>query len=93
MEIPINNALDKKEELIKKIVTHLHSNDSYISYRASNGVALSLAHEVCRAFVDKGYHAKINYFCDGRASYQMFTISKHYCDGSNGRMIYSEIIG
>lgn len=93
MEIPINNALDKKEELIKKIVTHLRSNDSYISYRASNGVALSLAQEVCRAFVNKGYHAKINYFCDGRASYQMFTISKHYCDGSNGRMIYSEIIG
>ena len=93
MEIPINNTLDKKEELIKKIVTHLHSNDSYISYRASNGVALSLAQEVCREFVNKGYHAKINYFCDGRASYQMFTISKHYCDGSNGRMIYSEIIG
>ena len=93
MEIPINNALDNKEELIKKIVTHLQSNDSYTSYRASNGVALSLAQEVCRAFVDKGYHAKINYFCDGRASYQMFTISKHYCDGSNGRMIYSEIIG
>ena len=30
MEIPINNAVDKKEELIKKIVTHLQSNDSYI---------------------------------------------------------------
>lgn len=93
MEIPMNNVVDKKEELIKKIVEYLRSNDSYISYRASNGVALSLAQEVCIAFVNKGYHAKVNYFCDGRASYQMFMISKHYCDGSNGRMIYSDIIG
>lgn len=93
MEIPMNNVVDKKEELIKKIVEHLQSNDKYISYRASNGVALSLAQEVCIAFVNKGYHAKVNYFCDGRASYQMFMISKHYCDGSNGRMIYSDIIG
>lgn len=93
MEIPMNNAVDKKEELISTIVKHLQTNDTYTSYHSGNGVALSLAQEVCRAFVNKGYHAKINYFCDGRASYQMFRISKHYCDGSNGCMIYSDIIG
>lgn len=90
--IPVNNnKSSQKDNLIERIVKHLENNTTFSSYHASDYIPRQLADEVCREFVDNGYYAKMVFFCDGRASYQSFHISKNYLAETRARMVYSEM--
>lgn len=92
VNIPTNNSVNtEKDALISRIVNCLNVNDTFCSYKYTDGYPLSLVKEVCSEFANKGYHGKIVYFCDGRSAYQRFEISKNYLQESQARMVYSEM--
>lgn len=94
MEIPQNTQVDdRKEKLIADVVKAFEKNDVFQLPRYTSGIPLSIARDVAREFVSKGYHAKITHFCDHRAEYQYLTIAKHALNETNLRMVYSEMIG
>ena len=94
MEIPQNNQVDnRKDELIAKVVKTFEKDNCFCIAHATSGIPLSIAREVAKEFVNKGYHAKITHFCDGRASYQYLVIAKYVLDESRALMVYSEMIG
>lgn len=94
MEIPQNTQVDdRKEKLIADVIKTFEKSDLFQHPRYSSGVPLSIARDVAREFVNKGYHAKITHFCDHRAEYQYLTIAKYTLNETNARMVYSEMIG
>lgn len=94
MEIPQNTQTDnRKEKLIENVIKTFEKDVLFSLGHASSGIPLSIAKEVAKEFVNKGYHAKITYFRDGRASYQFLYIAKYVLDETSALMVYSEIIG
>ena len=94
MEIPQNTQTDnRKDELIKEVLKTFETDNYFSLGHATSGMPLSIAREVGKEFVKKGYHAKITHFCDGRASYQFLVIAKYELDETCARMVYSEMLG
>lgn len=94
MKIPQNTQTDKrKEELIENVIKTFETDFLFSLGHASSGIPLSIAKDVAKEFVNKGYHAKITYFRDGRAPYQFLFISKYVLEETTALMVYSEMIG
>lgn len=94
MEIPQNTQIDnRKDELIKKVLKTFETDSCFSLGHATSGMPLSIAREVGKEFVKKGYHAKITHFCDNRAEYQFLTIAKYVLNETCARMVYSEMLG
>ena len=94
MEIPQNTQIDdRKEKLIADVVKTFEKDNLFQIGHHSSGIPLSIAREVAKEFVAKGYHAKITHFCDHRAEYQFLTIAKYTLNETNALMVYSEMIG
>ena len=94
MEIPQNTQIDdRKEKLIADVVKTFEKDNLFQIGHQSSGIPLSIAREVAKEFVAKGYHAKITHFCDHRAEYQFLTIAKYTLNETNALMVYSEMIG
>jgi len=94
MEIPQNTQIDnRKEKLIAEAIKTFEKDNLFQLGHATSGVPLSIARDVAKEFVKKGYHAKITHFCDGRAPYQFLTIAKYELDETRALMVYSEMIG
>lgn len=94
MEIPQNNVVDnRKDELIAKVLKTFEKDNYFCVGHASSDIPLSIAREVAKEFVAKGYHAKITHFCDHRADFQYLVIAKYALDETNALMVYSEMIG
>lgn len=93
MEIPQNEKKDEKDIVIERVLNTLKNKDTHFEYRMDYYVPSTLAEDVCMTFVQKGYHAKMIHFRDGRASYQSFVISKNRLDNSSTTMIYSYVYG
>lgn len=83
---------EKVERRIEEAKRAISKNGQYISYRNDGILTFEEIYAICDAF--KGtHHAKINYFKDGRVSYQCFIIQKEPFDLSRqGLMIYSDIL-
>lgn len=93
-EIPENTYKDNREkELVKSIVKELKKDGYSVTYCHNNNIPLTMAKRVCKQFVDKGYHAKIVYFCDNRIPYQSFAIANYELMESSALMTYSTVIG
>ena len=94
MEIPQNTFTDnRKDELISQVIKTFKNDTVFQIGRYSSNIPLSMAREVAREFVKKGYHAKITHFRDNRAGYQFLTIAKYELNETNTIMVYSEMIG
>lgn len=94
MEIPQNTQVDnRKENLIKNVLKTFETDSTFQLAHYGNHIPLSIAEDVARMFVNKGYHAKITHFCDGRAPYQFLVISKCALGDRSGMMTYTNIIG
>lgn len=93
MEIPQNEKRNDLDIVVERVIETLKNKDTHFEYRLDYYVPSTLAEEVCRSFVKKGYHAKMIYFVDGRASYQSFVISKKPLDESRAMMVYSVVYG
>lgn len=94
MEIPQNKQIDnRKEELIADVLKTFEKDNLFQVGHYSSNIPLSIAREVAKEFVAKGYHAKITHFCDCRAPYQYLTIAKYEVSDRSGMMTYTDIIG
>ena len=94
MEIPTNTCQDnRKDELIRQVIKTFENGTVFQIGRYSSNIPLSIAREVAREFVKKGYHAKITHFRDNRSEYQFLIIAKYELNETNAIMVYSEMIG
>lgn len=90
VQIPTNKVDNtQKDALIARVLERLKTENTFSSYYWTDRIPRSLADEVCSEFVNHGYHAKMVFFCDGRASYQRFDISKNHLSETRSMMTYS----
>ena len=93
MEIPVNNnKRNYHEEVIQRVINDLKDKSQVMYYPRQESIPIEFFIEAARAFVKKGYYAKVNYFVESWKGVQFVLISKNPVSATNARMVYSEII-